>query len=52
MQVKWLIIPMITSKSNSVFSQNWILHQTNLVLSVKVENHKGKFTPWTPVLKK
>lgn len=47
MQVKWLIIPKITSQSSSVFSQNWILHKSNLVLSVKVENHKGEFTPWT-----
>lgn len=47
MQVKWLIIPKITSQRSSVFSQNWILHKSNLVLSVKVENHKGEFTPWT-----
>lgn len=42
-----VIIPKITSQSSSVFSQNWILHKSNLVLSVKVENHKGEFTPWT-----
>lgn len=52
MQVKWLIIPKITSQISSVFSQNWILHKSNLVLSVKVENHKRRIYTMDPVLKK
>lgn len=35
MQVTWLIIPKITSQSSSVFSQNLILHKSNLVESGK-----------------